>query len=214
VRFRAVNFAFVGDDVAIESGAGSLLALAEGLTQFGPLGGEPEWLVSGIWLCAGLSQFILTATVDVLSDGFVARVLNICTPDELVAQIQGHLPDVSGRLVTRGSAISLADAIPRLSAPARLTRWPPGPYRMSVVVRTSQRASSPHRVACALHFVGERNNQLLVGTDITSIAMVMTQEPSLIASYMKGCEAYAPADYLERFGVTPRLPLQASPSAR
>ena len=177
--------------------ADTLWAIAEGLTHFGPTGGAPDWLVSGVWLCAGGKQYIVTASVEVLPDGYVARSLIIRSPGALVAEIESNLPDVSARLFGRGSTIDLGE-IPALpSAPRSLTAWPTGHYSASVLVRVAQRASTINRVACALLFISDSGHSLLVGADPMTLALVMSEDQVLIEDYRSGCETLTVIEYLE-----------------
>jgi hypothetical protein len=40
---------------------------------------------------------------------------------------------------------------------------------------------------------------LLVGTDPSTLAIVFSEDPSLIARYCEECEAHSVEDYLDRF---------------
>ncbi len=196
VRARGATLAHVGHFLGVRGGRDALEALAEDLTLFGPAGGDPEWLVSGVWLCTATAQYLATSSVEVLPDGHVARPLNIGTAAELVGEIEADLPDVNGRLVTRGSDLRL-DEVPPPPAPGTLQRWPAEPYASSVLVRASQRAADVNRVACGLLFKSEAGRALLVGTDISSLAMVLSEDAELIERYCAGCAALSVPDYLE-----------------
>lgn len=176
-----------------------LEALATGLTEYGPCAGAPEWLVSGVWLIAGALEYLATASVEVLSDGFVARTLCIASPHELVTNIEAALPDVADRLLARGHDMDLPGTeVPR--RPASLLRWPAEPYETHVLVRVSERASTTHQVACALLFAGGSGGSLMVGTDPSTLAMVLSDDPQLIARYRSDCDALTAAEYLKRCG--------------
>jgi hypothetical protein len=188
-----------GELVALKCRRQTLEALASGLIGYGNAAGAPDWLVSGVWLDAAQARYLATASVEVLSDGFVARPLSIATPDELVRHIDAELPNVGDRLLARGNGMDLPRAeVPPM--PQTLTRWPAGPYQTQVLVRVSRRATSTHQVACALLFAGERKASILVGTDVSTLAMVLSDDPELIALYRKDCEALTPAEYLDRCG--------------
>jgi hypothetical protein len=186
----------VGHFVGVRGEGDALEALAGDLKLFGPAGGEPEWLVGGVWLCTASAHFLATSSIEVLPDGQVARPLNIGTAEDLVEAIEADLPDVNGRLVARGSDLRL-DEVPPPRAPGSLQRWPAEPYSTSVLVRSSQRGSDFNRVACGLLFRSEARRTLLVGTDVSSLAMVLSEDAELIERYCAGCDALSVADYLE-----------------
>jgi hypothetical protein len=187
-----------GELVALRCRPETLTTLAEKLTSFGPADGAPKWLVSGVWLCADEAPFVATASLEVLSDGYVARPLSIYSPDDLVAHIETELPDISGRLVARGSDVELPETSDAPFAPRLLKTWPAGPYSTHVLLRASQRARCVHHIACAVLFGTESGRSLLVGTDLAMLAMVLSEDADLIKRYRRGCEALTPAEYLER----------------
>jgi hypothetical protein len=173
----------------------TLEALATNLVRFGPAAGAPEWLVSAVWLCTPDADFLATATIEVQSDGYLARPLNIDQPAEVTAGIEAELPDIQGRLISRGSDLDLppGDAIP--GAPANLAVWPAGPYAMSVLVRLAERALVTSRVACALLFAAEGGASFLVGSDSATMAMVFSEDAALIDRYRRGCDELQLGDY-------------------
>ena len=57
-------------------------------------------------------------------------------------------------------------------------------------------ASATHRVACGLLF-GAIDRQLLVGTDASSLAMVLSEDPDLIDRYRRNCEALESDEYFD-----------------
>lgn len=175
--------------------ADTLVALSAGLTRFGPAAGAPEWLVSAVWLCTADEAFLATATVEILSDGHVALPLNIDRPTDLAAQVEADLPDIQARLIGRGSDLGLPGAGGMLTAPADLRSWPAGPYVTSVMVRPAKRALVTSRIACALLFASEAGSALLVGTDISSLAMVLSDDVALIDRYRRSCEELTLAEY-------------------
>ncbi len=175
-----------------------LRSLATGLTGFGPTGGSPDWLVSAVWLRTEREDYLATASVVVLPDGFVARGLCVATPSEVTEHVEAELPDISGRLRARGNGMSLPEIPGALPAPEALTPWS-GVYGMSVLVRVAQCRSRIHRLACALLFEGE-GSRLLVGTDPSTLAMVFSEDQELIARYGRDCEQLTPEDYLGRYG--------------
>ena len=185
----------VGDFVGLKCRAETLTALADGLTHFGPADGDPEWLVSGVWLCARSGHYLATATAEVLANGHVARPLSISSPAELAAQLTADLPDVSARLVGRGSDIELPSSQDVPSPPHSLKRWRAKACSTFVLIRVSEHASTVNRVACALLFAAETGHSLLVGTDVSSLAMVLSEDPELIERYRAGCDQLSPAEY-------------------
>src|SRR3954467_14171934 len=79
-RLRYAAHVGQGELVALKCRRQTLEALASGLIGSGSAAGPPDWLVSGVWLDAGQARYLATASVEVLSDGFVARPLSIATP--------------------------------------------------------------------------------------------------------------------------------------
>jgi hypothetical protein len=70
---------------------------------------------------------------------------------------------------------------------------------MRVVVRTVRRKDAGHRVACGLLFEAE-DRKLLVGTDMLTLALVVTSDDSLIARFLDSCELLSAGCYEEGFG--------------
>ena len=184
----------LGNYVRLKCEPGTLGSLASGLTHYARVDGEPEWLVSGVWLRAGRAQYLATATVAVLSDGFVARGLSIGTPEEHTKNLEGELLKVAARLAARGNAISLPE-VETPFPPQHLNRWAPKAYATKVLVRVSGRASTTHRVACGLLFAGAQS-RLLLGSDPSTLALVLSDDLELIDRYCSECEALTPAKYL------------------
>jgi len=180
--------------VPLRCHSGTLRALATGLKRFGPAEGAPDWLVSAIWLCTGDAELIATASAEVLADGYVARPLTVCSRDELTAAVGADLPDIEGRLMGRGCNLVLPGTSSDFVAPASLREWPAGDYSMTVLVRVVQCASAMQRVACGLLFESG-GQQLLAGTDVSSLAMVLSEDPELIDRYRGSCEEMSSADY-------------------
>ena len=179
--------------------ASTLSALAENLARFGPSDGAPDWLVSAIWLCTPASDFLATASIEILGDGYVARPLKIDTLGELVAELEQDLPDIEGRLIGRGCDFDLS--LPEDSAaPGSLADWTGGSPSMAVLVRAAEHAGQMHRVACGLLFSSEDGSQLLVGTDVSTLAMVFSQDPELIGRYRRTCEDLPLEAYLKASG--------------
>jgi hypothetical protein len=186
-----------GDFVRLNCEPETLDALASGLTHYAPLGSQPDWLVSGIWLWTALARYIVTATVEVLPDGFVARGLSICRPEELTKRLEAELPDVVARLTARGNGMTLPRA-ETPSPPDHLNPWPTAHYDMQVLVRTTSRASGMNRVACGLLFTIKEGRSLLVGSDPSSLALVLSEDQELIDRYRSECDALTSADYIAR----------------
>ena len=185
-----------GEFVKLKCGSGTLQGLATSLKGFGPAGGTPDWLVSGVWLCTDRDQYLATATVEVLPDGVVARTLCVSTPEELVAHVDAEVPDLSARLRARGNGIDLPDAATAPAASRSLEAWPSGRYSMSVLVRASQRGSSVNRISCGLLFRNAKGQSLLVAADTSTLAMVLSEDEELIGRYLHNCEELSPADYV------------------
>lgn len=185
--------------VEIDCEAETLLAVATRLSRYGPADGAPDWLVSGVWLRTDAADYIATASAVMLANGSVARPLGINRPVELMRQIQAELPNVSARLIGRNGGIELPDADHTPDPPPSLHRWPSVPYSTHVLVRASQRHATTSRVACALLMESETVS-LLVGTDPSTLAMVLSEDAALIGRYRADCEALSPQEYLERRG--------------
>lgn len=186
-----------GDLVKLTCAPQTLRALATGLTQFGRAEGEPEWLVSGVWLHTCDAHYLVTASVEVLPNGFVARSLWIGLPADLAAYLEAELPDVSDRLLAHGNGMQLSE--PGVPHPPRtLSDWPAGQYEMHVLVRVSQRAATINRVACALLFATADEGLLLVGADLSTQALVLSEDRSLIQRYRSDCDALTAEEYLRR----------------
>ena len=182
----------------MDCGPETIGKLAAQLDCFGPVEGEPEWLVSAVWLCAGDADYLASSSTKVLSDGYIARPLSIHRVDDFVRQLRSELPDVAARLVGRTSDAQLpGPARPR--PPADLRRCRDGPSSTDVLIRVAERASTVHRVACGLVF-GFDAHRLLVGTDVGTLAMVLSEDPALIDRYLSTCEALSAVDYLSRCG--------------
>ena len=185
-----------GEFVKLKCGSGTLDGLASSLKGFGPAEGAPAWLVSGVWLCTHRAQYLATASVEVLSDGVVARTLCVSTPEELAAHVDVEVPDLTARLRARGNGIDLPGAATAPAATRSLKAWPSGPYSMSVLVRASQRGPSVNRISCGLLFRSAKGQSLLVGADTGTLAMVLSEDDELIGRYRHNCEELSAADYV------------------
>ena len=186
------------DLVKLECRSETLVALASGLERFGPVAGEPDWLVSAMWLCTANTDYLATSSTQVLGDGYIARPLVIDRADEFLRQLKGELPDISGRLIARQSGLQLPEA-ERPVPPSDLRRCASSQHSTDVLVRVSERASAVHRVACALLFGFDDGTSLLVGTDIGTLAMVESDDRSLIDRYVASCEVVTADDYVRRY---------------
>lgn len=183
--------------VPLKCRSSSLSALAEGIVRFGTAEGAPDWLVSGVWLCSAETEFLATASLEVLGDGYLARPLKVDTPAELVAELESELPDIEGRLIGRGCDFDLSLPAQLPAAPKSLSEWSAALSSMTVLLRGGEHAGHIHRVACGLLFAAD-GLQLLVGTDASSLAMVFSQDPDLIGRYREKCDELSPQDYLEQ----------------
>ncbi len=160
--------------------------------------GDPEWLVSAVWLCTSDGEYLATSSTRILSDGYIARPLAIDRTDDFVRHLRSDLPDVASRLIARTGDADLPEPA-RPPEPALLEHCPHPPLSASVLIRVAAREATEHRVACGLliNFEGRR---LLVGTDVGTLAMVLSDDDDLIDRYLAGCELLAAADYLDRYG--------------
>jgi hypothetical protein len=66
---------------------------------------------------------------------------------------------------------------------------------MRVLVRVTRRASSTHRIACGLLFTGADGGALLVGSDPSTLALVMCDEGEMIERYQLDCVALTLSAY-------------------
>ena len=57
-----------------------------------------------------------------------------------------------------------------------------------MVLRLASQASKEHRLACGLLFASESGCALLVATDPSTLAMVLTEDTGMIERYCEGCE--------------------------
>lgn len=190
------------DFVPLNCSLDILEVLEAGLTRFGPADGAPDWLISGVWLCCGDSDFFATGSVEVLADGYVARPLVIDIPERIAAEIEEAIPDIQGRLVSRGSNTRLPDHVNAPAAPETLQAWPAEAYSTSILLRVAASGLLEHRIGCALLFTSP-SQKLLVGTDKTTLAMVLSQDEQLIDRYRRECEELSPAQYRELVGSRP-----------
>lgn len=191
-----LRFVSEGQFVPLKCRSDTLMALATDLTRVGPAEGAPDWLVSGIWLCTPRADFLATASAEVLSDGYLARPLTVCSREELMTAVEADLPEIEGRLMGRGCNLALPGTSRDFSAPAELRDWPCD-YSTTVLMRVVRSATAIRRVACALLFQATEQ-QLLAGTDASSLAMVLSQDPELIGRYRQICEEVSPTDYLSQ----------------
>jgi hypothetical protein len=150
--------------------------------------------VSGVWLETDEGPYLATATAEVLADGFVARSLRITSPQEFAADLECELPDINARLRSRGNRLVLPEVVP-LAPPQALEPWPPGKYSMSILVRASQCERGINQVSCGLLFNSATGLVLLVGTDVTTLAMVLSKDRDLITRYRISCEEFSLDEY-------------------
>lgn len=202
----------IGEFVGLGSRPEAISALADQLERFGAAEGEPEWLVSAIWLCTPHADYLATPSTTVLSDGYIARPLAVDRVDDFVRQMKGDLPDIAARLVARSSDLKLPESA-RPQAPATLQRCPRVPDSTKVLVHVASRAAAEHRIACGLLF-GFEERRLLVGTDMGTLAMVLSEEEELIDRYVARCETVDASEYFDRFPISLPGPRSCSPSGR
>ncbi len=188
----------VGEFVKLECRPETIRAIAEHLGRFGAVMGDPEWLVSAVWLCTSDAEYLATSSTRILSDGYIARPLTIDRTDDFVRHLRSEWPDVASRLVARTGDADLPEPECPLP-PALLEDCPHPPLAASVLIRLAERAASEHRVACGLLITFEER-RLLVGTDVGTLAMVLSDDDNLIDRYLERCELLAAADYLDRYG--------------
>jgi hypothetical protein len=183
-----------GEYVRLKCKPETLDALAGALTHYGRTDGEPEWLVAGVWICAKGEDYLATSSVEILPDGFVARSLSICPPEEIANHLEGELPNITARLASRGNGRDLPP-VEAPSPPKHLNPWPTERYDTKILVRVSRRALSTNRVACGLLFTAEDGRRLLIGSDPSTLALVLSEDSGLIDLYCEECEELSPAEY-------------------
>lgn len=66
---------------------------------------------------------------------------------------------------------------------------------MLILVRASQCSRGVNRVSCGLLFKSEADRTLLVGTDVTTLAMVLSKDEELIDRYRANCDELSLDDY-------------------
>ena len=187
----------MGDLVCLKCRPEALSALASGLTHYAPADGEPDWLIAAVWLVSAEASLIASASIEVLGDGYLARPLNLHTPQQFAESLEASLPDVTGRFAGRNHGIDLPSHMEVLQPPQKLNQWPAGPYSTEVLIRVAPRASTVHRVECGLCFTGD-GASLVVGTDPSTLAMVLSDDKAVVEEYRAGCEAISVEDYLDR----------------
>ena len=188
----------VDDIVKLEGRPEAIRAVSDHLEQFGAVEGEPDWLVSAVWLRADHADYLATPSTRVLSDGYIARSLTIDRADDFVRQLRSDLPDIAARLVGRGSASRLPRPA-RPQEPPSLDQCSGPPLTTSVLIRVATRVAAEHRIACGMLF-SFNDHRLLVGTDPGTIAMVLSKNAALIDRYLADCEALPAGEYLARYG--------------
>ena len=186
-----------GEFVGLGSRPETICALARQLERFGAAPGDPDWLVSAVWLCTPDADYLATPSTTVLFDGYIARPLAIDRADDFVRQLKGDLPDIAARLIARSSDLKLPEA-GRPQPPAALQQCSAPPRSTSVLVHVASRAAGQHRIACGLLF-GFEDRRLLVGSDMNMLAMVLSEDDELIDRYLARCEAIDAKEYLDRF---------------
>jgi hypothetical protein len=186
-----------GEFVKLECGPETIRALAGKLDRFGALEAAPGLFVSAVWLCAGRADFLASSSTKVLPDGYIARPLAIHRADEFQQQLESELADISGRLVALQAGEQLPE--PRMPVrPSTLQSFGGGRFSTRIVIRLCRRGSATHRVACGLMFEFE-TGKLLVGTDIGTLAMVVSDDEALVDRYVASCETLAATEYLSSY---------------
>ena len=194
MRGECRTLACVIDDlVPMQCPPGVLDSLSQGLTGFACSGGGPDWLLTGVWLACGMVAYLASPSIEVLQDGFVARPLVIDRADAVEAGIEQALPDIQGRLLARGSHVVLPERVGRPEPPGELRQWRPA--GMSVLLRVAESGLLRHRIACALLFMSDCGGPLLIGTDRTTLAMVMSEDEKLVDLYRGACEEVSLTEY-------------------
>ena len=169
--------------------------LSTGFRGFALAGAEPHWLISGVWLYTDSTTYLATPGVEVLADGTIARVLHVDRPETLLNRLRADLPDVQARVDARGAGIELPPIPAELPPAEPENSWAEGEYRLRIVNRRIERQSVTYRIGCALIFEREPNRQLLVGADPSMLALVASEDPELIGTYLANCEIIAADDY-------------------
>jgi hypothetical protein len=186
------------DIVRLEGRSDAIRTVSDHLEQFGAVEGEPDWLVSAVWLRADGADYLATPSTRVLPDGYIARPLTIDRADEFVRQLRSDLPDIAARLVGRRSDARLPESA-RPRAPSSFEQCSSRPLATSVLIRVATHSAAEHRIACGLLFSLE-DHRLLVGTDPGTLAMVLSNDAELIERYLVACETLPTEEYLARYG--------------
>lgn len=154
-----------------------------------------DWMVGTAFIETCDATFVISASVEILGDGTVARPLSIRRPAALLQSIRAAQGDIRNRMAARGSHEALPDVgeeipIPPMSSVFEATE------SCGVVVRSVVRKSGEIRIACGLLVDRQKNgSQVLVGTDLTTLALVYSEDAQLIAEYLADCEVHDLARY-------------------
>lgn len=149
---------------------------------------ETDWLISAAYLQGSSGLLVASISINVLGDGTVARVLQIARPEGLLAELRESLPDIEHRMAARGHPHGLPQPPDQAGAPP-MNDWFAGGYRTQVLLRRVETYQATHRIACGLLFTRRDNEQLLIGADVTTPAMVASQDSKLIDAYLADCDA-------------------------
>lgn len=187
----------VGGVVKLVCAGDALGDLASALESYGAVEGEPDWLISAVWLRSAGGEYLATTSTKVLSDGFIARPLVIERTEEFVAKLKCELPDISARLQARQSRIELPGA-ERPSSPEAAREWQKGPYSTSVLIRPAASGVMIHHVSCGL-LLEQEGERLLIGTDPATPSMVLSRDSDLIDRYASACTCVSAQDYLSAY---------------
>lgn len=175
----------------------ALEAIATSLAGFSLANVGADWLVTSAYLHTGAGLFIASAAIEVLKDGAIVRPMEISTAADLLGDIDEALPDIQRRADARGFAEALPDAPENLPDVGSPQDWSDEHYSTQVVIRNIERHGNLHCVACGILFRGDGDRQLLIGTDLSTIALVVSEDKPLIENYLEDCDTAGLNRYVE-----------------
>lgn len=170
--------------------------LSTDFLSFSPAENDFEWLVGGVWLRTKFGVFLATAGVTVLADGQVVRPLELQSSEDMLAQVAAEIPFINDHLQEHASSVMI-ESPPLQFLPVVLKPWRAETYTMHIVIRNWRCRARARALqsASALLFTSGGGARLLVGTDVASLAMVLSEDLTLIEAYLDDCQLMSVADY-------------------
>ena len=187
------------DLIPLRCPPGTLDLLVSGLCGFAAATVGTDWLISAAFLETGQGTFIASTAIEILRDGTVARPLQIASTAQVVEELRDAVPDIRHRVEARGFSTALSVPPEQVRAPA-MNDWFEVGYEFHVLVRSVERFQAIHQIACGILFRNpETGERLLIASDLTTPALVLSQDPPLIDLYVDQCSTMDLPSYRERF---------------